>query len=356
MDETRDAFLRRLLETPSPSGYETRGQRVWVDYVAEYADDVRTDAYGNAIAVYDGGGEDATEVAFTGHADELGFVVTAITDDGFLRVRPLGGVDKSVTEGTQVAVHTEDGTVNGVIGQTAIHLQDHGDGGEPADVTEQHVDVGAADGDHARDLVTVGDPATLAAGVHDLAGTRIAGRGIDNRAGSWVAAEGLRRAAERDADCRVYAVNTVQEELGTRGASMVAFDVDPDVAIVVDVTHAADNPTYPSSHASEVELGAGPTVTRGGSSHAEVARAVQAAGDAEDVDVQVEAMSVTTGTDADTFFTERAGIPTVALGIPNRYMHTPAEVVDTDDMEDAADLLAAFAVREADRESFAVDV
>jgi putative aminopeptidase FrvX len=355
MDETRDAFLRRLLDTPSPSGYETAGQRVWVDYVSEFADDVRTDAYGNAIAVYEGGDADPTEIAFGGHADELGFVVTAITDDGFLRVRPLGGVDQTVTEGTQIEVHTDEGTVNGVVGQTAVHLREHGDD-EAADVTEQHVDVGAEDGDQARDLVEVGDPATLAAGVHDLADTRLAGRALDNRTGSWVAAEALRRATERDADATVYAVNTVQEEVGGNGASMVAFDVDPDVAVVVDVTHAADNPTYPSSQASEVELGAGPTVTRGGSSHAEVARAIRDAADAESIDVQLEAMSVTTGTDADTVFSERSGIPTVALGIPNRYMHTPAEVVDTDDMEDAADLLAAFAVREADRESFAVDV
>ena len=355
MDETRDAFLGRLLETPSPSGYETAVQRVWVDYVSEYADDVRTDAYGNAIAVYDGGVEDAAEIAFTGHADELGFVVTSVTDDGFLRVRPVGGVDQTVTEGSQIEIHTDDGTVNGVVGQTAVHLRDHDDD-DPADVTEQHVDVGATDGDHARELVEVGDPATLAVGVHDLAGTRISGRALDNRTGSWVAAEALRRAAARDTDATVYAINTVQEELGTNGASMVAFDVDPDVAVVVDVTHAADNPTYPSSHASEVELGGGPTVTRGGSSHAEVSRAVRETADAAGIDVQLEAMSVTTGTDADTVFTERSGIPTVALGIPNRYMHTPAEVVDTDDVEDAADLLAAFAVREADRDSFAVAV
>ena len=352
MDEPRESFLRRLLDAPSPSGFETAGQRVWVDYVEEFADEVRTDAYGNAVAVYDGGD---TEVAFTGHADELGFVVTAVTDDGFLRVRPLGGVDRSVTEGTQITVHTDDGPVNGVVGQTAVHLRGAGEH-EPADVTEQHVDVGAEDGEHARDLVEVGDPATLAAGVHDLAGTRIAGRGLDNRTGSWVAAEALRRAAEQDADCTVYAVNTVQEELGTRGASMVAFDIDPDVALVVDVTHAADNPSYPSDHASEVELGGGPTVTRGGSSHPEVARAVRDAGDAEGIDVQVEAMSTTTGTDADAFFEARSGIPTALVGIPNRYMHTPAEVVDLADVEDAADLLAAFAVREADRESFAVDV
>ncbi|WP_353634158.1 M20/M25/M40 family metallo-hydrolase [Halobacterium sp. NMX12-1] len=352
MDEPRESFLRRLLDAPSPSGFETAGQRVWVDYVEAFADEVRTDAYGNAVAVYDGGD---TEVAFTGHADELGFVVTAITDDGFLRVRPLGGVDRSVTEGTQITVHTDDGPVNGVVGQTAVHLRDAGED-DPANVTEQHLDVGADDGEHARELVDVGDPATLAAGVHDLAGSRIAGRGLDNRTGSWVAAEALRRAAERDADCTVYAVNTVQEELGTRGASMVAFDIDPDVALVVDVTHAADNPSYPRDHASEVELGGGPTVTRGGSSHPEVARAVRDAGDAADIDVQVEAMSTTTGTDADAFFEARGGIPTALVGIPNRYMHTPAEVVDLADVEDAADLLAAFAVREADRESFAVDV
>ncbi|MUV61284.1 M42 family peptidase, partial [Halobacterium sp. CBA1126] len=147
MDETRTAFLHRLLDAPSPSGFETAGQRVWVDYVGEFADDVRTDAYGNAVAVYDGGD---TEVAVAGHADELGFVVTAITDDGFLRVRPLGGVDRSVTEGTQIEVHTADGTVNGVVGQTAVHLRESGED-DPADVAEQHVDVGAEDGEHARE-------------------------------------------------------------------------------------------------------------------------------------------------------------------------------------------------------------
>ncbi|WP_232702389.1 M20/M25/M40 family metallo-hydrolase [Halobacterium wangiae] len=357
MDEQRREFLDRLLDAQSPAGFETAAQRVWVEYVGEFADDVQTDAYGNAVATYEGSDDaDATEFAFAGHADEVGFIVASIADDGFLRVEPIGGVDGTVSEGTQIEVHTGDGVVNGVIGQTAVHLRGFGGDDEAADVTEQHVDIGAEDGDHACELVSVGDPATAAAGVHELAGSRLAGRALDNRAGSWVAAESLRRAAERDVDCTVHAVSTVQEELGTKGAQMVAFDLEPDVFVAVDVTHAADNPTYPADRASEVELGEGPTVSRGASNHPNVVRAVLDAGETAEIDVQVETDGIRTGTDADAFFTARGGIPTLTLGIPNRYMHTPAEVVDTDDMEGAAELLAAFAEREAARGSFAVDL
>jgi endoglucanase len=359
MDDERREFLYDLLDTPTPSGYEAAGQRVWVDYVSEFADDVRTDAYGNAVATYRGTSADdgaAPVFSFAGHADEIGYIVASISEDGFLRIEPIGGVDGTVSEGTQIHVHTADGVVNGVIGRTATHLRGFGDDGEAADVTEQHVDIGAEDGEHARELVEVGDPATPAAGVHELAGTRLAGRALDNRAGAWVAAEALRRAGERGVDSTVHAVSTVQEELGTKGAQMVAFDLDPDVAVVVDVTHAGDNPTYPGKRSTEVELGGGPTVARGAANHPQVVRAVREAGDGADVDVQVETNGLRTGTDADAFFTARGGTPTLMLGIPNRYMHTPVEVVDTSDLTDAAELLAAFAAANEDRESFAVDV
>ncbi|WP_232686042.1 M20/M25/M40 family metallo-hydrolase [Halobacterium zhouii] len=357
MDDERREFLYDLLDTASPAGFEADGQRVWVEYVSEFAD-VRTDAYGNAVATYDGsdGDADSPEFAFAGHADEVGFIVASVSEDGFLRIEPIGGVDNTVSEGTQIHVHTTDGVVNGVIGQTATHLRGFGGDEEAADVTEQHVDIGAEDGDHARELVEIGDPATPAAGVHELAGTRLAGRALDNRAGAWVAAEALRRAAERGVDCTVHAVSTVQEELGTKGAQMVAFDLDPDAAVVVDVTHAGDNPTYPGKRATEVELGGGPTVARGAANHPLVVRAVRDAGEDEGIDVQVETNGLRTGTDADAFFTARGGTPTLMLGIPNRYMHTPAEVVDTDDLTDAAAVLAAFAAANEDRESFAVDV
>jgi len=351
MDETRRAFLEDLLAARGPSGHETAAQRAWVDYVREYADRVETDAYGNAVAVHEGGD---TSVAFTGHADEIGFVVSEVSGDGFLRISPVGGLDKTVTRGSQVRIETDDGPVNGVVGQAAVHLRGKKDDGVPS-VTEQHVDIGAANEDDARELVSVGDPGVVVAEAQDLAGSRLNARGLDNRAGLWVAAEGFRRAAEADVDATVYAVSTVQEELGTKGAKMVSFDLDADAVVAVDVTHAADDPNYPGDRASEVALGDGPTVTRGAANHPEVVAELRDTADDEGLSVQVEAQRLTTGTDADAFFTARGGVPTANLGVPNRYMHTPAEVVDTEDLSVGADLLAAFAARASDRDSFAVE-
>jgi endoglucanase len=354
MDETRRAFLEDLLAARGPSGHETAAQRAWVDYVSEHADRVETDAYGNAVAVHEGG---EASVAFAGHADEIGFVVSEVSSDGFLRISPVGGLDESVTRGSQVRIDTDDGPVNGVVGRAAVHLRGGGGGGEePPAVTGQHVDVGAADEDEARDLVSVGDPGVVVAAAQDLAGSRLNARGLDDRAGLWVAAEGFRRAVERGVDATVYAVSTVQEELGTKGAEMVSFDLEADAVVAVDVTHAADDPTYPADRASEVALGDGPTVTRGAANHPEVVAALREAAADASLPLQVEAQRLTTGTDADAFFTARGGVPTANLGLPNRYMHTPAEVVDTADLAAGADLLAAFAGRASDRDSFAVDL
>ncbi|MFB6094048.1 MAG: M20/M25/M40 family metallo-hydrolase [Halanaeroarchaeum sp.] len=350
MDDQRRAFLEELLETPSPSGHETEGQRVWLEYVEDVADETRTDAYGNAVATYDGG--EGPHVVVSGHADEIGYAVADVTEEGFVRIIPIGGTDPVVSRGTQIHVHTAEGTVNGVIGQTAIHLRDEGDEGQ--EIRAQHVDVGAADGEEARELVEIGDPATPASGVHDLAGTRLAARGLDNRVGTWIAAETLRRARERDVDARISAVSTVQEELGLKGAEMVGFSLDPDAAIAVDVTHASDNPGFPEDWANDVSLGEGPVVARGTANHPTLVRAVREAAAATDVAVQLQATGRRTGTDADAFYTQRGGIPTLNVGIPNRYMHTPAEVVDTADLEAAAEVLAATLDREADRESFGV--
>ncbi len=351
MDSDQRAFLDELLETPSPSGYETAGQRVWIDYVSAFADEVRTDEYGNAIAVLEGSGP---EIAVAGHGDEIGFIVRRIDDDGFVHLGPIGGSDKTVSKGQHVTIHGSDGPVSGVVGQNAIHLRD-GDG-EVADIGEQKVDVGAEDGDEARDLVEVGDPITFSSTVEDLQGDRIAARGIDNRVGTWTAAETMRRAAERDVDATVYAVSTVQEELGLRGARMVGFDLNPDAVVAVDVTHATDYPDAPGDRGGDVELGGGPVVGRGSANHPVVVSEVRAAATEEAVDVQLQAAGVRTGTDADAFFTARDGIPSLNLGIPNRYMHTPVEVVDTEDLDDAAAVLTRFVERVADRESFAVDV
>ena len=349
MEQERRAFLEELLGTATPSGFETTGQRAWIDYVSTFADEVRTDDYGNAVAVVEGGD---TEVALAGHGDEIGFMVRDIEDSGAIRLTPIGGSDRTVSKGQHVQIHTDDGPVSGVVGQTAIHLRDP-DEDAVEDIEDQHVDIGVEDGEEAEELVERGDPITFDQTVSDLEGERIAARGLDNRIGIWAAAEGLRRAAESDPEATVYAVSTVQEELGLQGAKMVGFDLDPDAVVATDVTHATDAPGTPSKRSTGVELGAGPVVSRGSANHPTVVEAVRAAADDAGVDVQLQATGSRTGTDADAFYTSRGGIPSLNLGVPNRYMHTPVEVLDLSDLDATADLLAGFALA-ADEWAFSV--
>ena len=354
MDDTPREFLDELLTTHSPSGFETRGQRVWLDYVSGVADDTWTDAYGNAVAVVDGAG-DGPEIAFTGHVDEIGFIVRDVTDEGFLRIGPIGGADRTVSKGQHVTVHADSGSVPGVVGQTAIHLRERDD--ETYDDLEaQFVDVGATDAEEARSLVRIGDPVTFSSGLQALHGTRLSARGIDNRVGVWAAAEGLRRAADSGVDATVYAVSTVQEEVGLQGARMVGYDLDPDAVVALDVTHATDTPGVSGERSGPVELGGGPVVSRGSTNHPVLVDLLCDAADAAGVDAQLQATGVRTGTDADAFYTSRSGIPAVNVGIPNRYMHTPVEVVDLDDRDATVALLARVADAAGEYDEFSVTV
>ena len=340
MDSTRRQFLDDLLRTASPSGFEAPGQRTWIEYVSGFADDVRTDEYGNAVAVVEGG--DLT-VALAGHGDEIGFMVRDIRDDGSLCLTRIGGSDRTVSKGQHVVAHTDDGPVEGVIGQTAIHLRDTGEESID-DIDEQFVDIGADEEEEAAEVVERGDPITFDQTVSELAGDRIAARGLDNRIGIWAAAEGLRRAAAGDPDATVCAVSTVQEEVGLQGAKMVGFDLAPDVAVAADVTHATGAPGTPGDRSTGVELGGGPVVARGSANHPRVVEAVRAAADREGIDIQLQAAGSRTGTDADAFFTSRGGTPSLNVGVPNRYMHTPVETLDLGDLDATADLLSAFAL------------
>ncbi|PSQ50410.1 endoglucanase [Halobacteriales archaeon SW_7_65_23] len=333
-------FLDDLLSTASPSGFEVASQQRWVEYVSTFADEVRTDEYGNAIAVLEGGNP---TVAMAGHSDEIGFMVRDIEDDGSLRMTRIGGSDKTVSRGQHVVVHADDGPVAGVIGQTAIHLRDTDEEPVP-DISEQHVDIGVDDGEAAAELVERGDPITFDQTITELAGERIAARGLDNRIGIWAAAEGLRRAAGKELEATICAVSTVQEEVGLQGARMVGFDLAPDVAIATDVTHATDATGTPGERSTGIELGAGPVVARGSVNHPRVVEAARDAADREGIDIQLQAAGSRTGTDADAFFTSRGGIPSLNVGVPNRYMHTPVEVLDLADLDATADLLAGIAL------------
>ncbi|WP_178917049.1 M20/M25/M40 family metallo-hydrolase [Natronomonas gomsonensis] len=354
MDDERRAFLEALLSTATPSGFETAGQRRWLDYVEPFADETRVDAYGNAVAVSEGTG-DGPSIAIAGHGDEIGLMVRDITDDGFLKLSSIGGSDKTVTRGQHVRVHTAEGTLNGVIGQVAIHLRDTASD-EYDEINEQHVDIGVEDGDAARELVDIGDPVTFDTNIAELEGDRLAARGMDNRVGIWAAAEAFRRVAETDHESTVYAVSTVQEEIGLKGAKMVGFDLEPDAVVATDVTHATDQPESPGDRSTGIELGAGPVVARGSANHPKLVEATRTVAEDEGIDVQLQASGSFSGTDADAFYTTRGGIPSLNVGLPNRYMHTPVEMVDLADLEAAAELLAVVAVRAESFAPFTADV
>ncbi len=353
MEQAHREFLDSLLETATPTGFETAGQRVFLDYVEPYADEVRTDTYGNAVAVHEGDPDVDTSVALAGHGDEIGLMVRDVTDDGFLKLTRIGGSDKTVTQGQYVLVHGRDGPVSGVVGQTAIHLREGDD--ETPEISEMHVDIGAEDEEEATDLVETGDPITFDTRTRDLQGSLVAARGMDNRTGVWAAAEGFRRAVEADADATVYAVSTVQEEIGRKGAAMIAYDLDPDVVLAADVGHATDSPNAPNKGAS-LELGSGPGIGRGAANHPVVAEAVRDVADDEDIDVQLTAAGRDTGTDAESFSTARGGQAALNVSIPNRYMHTPVEVIDTDDLDEMGELMGRFAASAEEFAPFAVDI
>ena len=334
-------FLEDLIVTPSPSGFETGAQRVWASYVKHCCDEFSSDAYGNAFASL-GPASKKPHIVLAGHIDELGFMVSHISDEGFLFVQGIGGIDRALFRGQRVRVHGRKGSIPGVTGSLAIHLQDADDRKKVPELHEMYVDIGAGSRSEAEKHVRVGDAITYADGFDRLENNRVAARGCDNRIGVWSAGEALRRLAKKPPACRVTAVSTVQEENGLYGATMAAYALKPDVALVVDVTHGTDIPNSSKPKHGDVRLGRGPVVSFGSSNHPLVVQRLLDVAATEKIPVQCEANPRRTGTDADAFFLQRGGIPTAAIGLPNRYMHSPVEVIDLGDLEAIARLLAAF--------------
>lgn len=347
-------FLKTLLETPSPSGFETRAQKVWVDYVSRFADSVETDAYGNAYATLNPKGDPT--VLFSGHVDELGLMVSYISEEGYLFFKGIGGIDRTLIRGQRVNVHGSKGSVPGVTGLLAIHFQEPDDRNKVPELHSMYIDIGVSSRKEAEKRVAVGDVVTYAAGFEELAGGRFAARGCDNRIGAWAAAEGLRIASakKKSLKARIVAVSTIQEENGLYGASMAGYRIHPDVALVVDVTHATDIPNCSKAKHGDVALGKGPVISIGSVNHPVVNARLREIGKKEGISLQSEANPRWSGTDADAIFKEKGGIPTVSIGVPNRYMHSPVEMIQYSDLEQTAELLAAFALGAKAGERFGV--
>ena len=349
-------FLRKLVNTPSPVGHETRGQRVWLDYAKQFADETFSDAYGNCVAVLNKGG--SPRIMLAAHADEIAMSVNYIDDNGYLYVRKMGGVDAAITKAQRVIIHTKNGPVKGVVGNVAPHLTSHDGDSKRPKIHDIFIDIGVSTRAAVEKLLRIGDPITLADEFDILRGDLAVARAFDNRIGTFAVAEALRLLSDSKGKLKaeVCAVSNVQEEVGLLGARQIAYSLKPDIALVVDVTHATDYPTVSKTQHGDIKVGSGPTVTHGGCNHPDVVARVEAVAKAKKISLQHEAMSSTSGTDTDVIFWTRGGIASALISLPNRYMHSPVEVVSLKDLEQIPQLLAAFALSVKKGEKFKVTI
>jgi endoglucanase len=344
-------LLDALLRAPAPSGYETPAAEVWRAAAGEFGD-VSADVLGSSTVAVNVA-DDRPTVAVIGHIDEIGLFVSHIDDDGFLWFGPIGGWDPQNLVGQRVIVRGNDGEVPGVIGKKPIHLLDEDDRKKPAKIKQMHIDIGASDREQAEGLVSVGDPAVIAAEPLELPNGRLASRSLDNRLGSYVAYEVARRIAAGDAPkVGVVGAAVSQEEVGLHGSKATAFSLNPEVAIAVDVTHATDAPGIDKRENGDHSLGSGAVIGRGTTLGPRVYELLREAAESEDIPHTFEASGRYTGTDADSFQIARAGIPTGLVSIPLRYMHSTVETIQLSDVEDVIRVIVAFINRLDPAEDF----
>jgi putative aminopeptidase FrvX len=338
---TTPTLLDKLLRAGAPSGYEGPATAVWRE-AASFAE-LTTDGLGSSIARV---GDASPLLAVVGHIDEIGLIVTHIDEKGFLWFAPIGGWDPQILVGQRVEVRGKGGLVPGVVGRKPIHLLEADQRKKVVELKGLHIDIGADGGDEASELIRVGDPVVIAAEPMPVAGERLVSRAMDNRLGAYVALESLRRCDERGGPGGSFAaVAAVQEEIGLFGARTAAFEVRPDLAVAVDVTHATDAPGVDEKELGSSPLGSGPVIGRGSTLSPKVFELLAETAEAEGIAYSISASGRGTSTDADVLQISRSGIPTGLVSIPLRYMHSPVEMVDLRDVEATVELLAAFAAR-----------
>jgi endoglucanase len=343
-------LLHRLLTAPGPPGHEEEPARIWREAAEQFADEVTVDRMGNSVARVNGAGEHPL-LAIVGHADEIALLVSHVSEKGFLHVVGSGGWDPQVLVGQRVEVLTGTGPLPGVIGRKPIHVLEGDERKKAVELKGLHVDVGARDGEEARELVREGDPIVITAEPVEVHGDRLVSRSLDNRLGIYVALEVARRVSEAGGGGGpVAGVAAVQEEIGALGAGAMAYGLQPDLAVAVDVTHATDAPGVDPGELGEHGLGSGPTITRGAIVSRPLNDLIDAAAESVGIGCTTEVSGRGTHTDADSIHASRAGVPTAVISIPLRYMHSPVEMVELSDVEAVIAVLTALALRlEADQ-------
>jgi endoglucanase len=340
MQESSLAFLKNLLHTPSASGFEHAIQDVVRSWAKPYADELRTDRHGNVIAVLHPGGQ--PRIMLAGHCDQIALMVQHIDDNGYLYVQPIGGWDMQILLGQSMTVWSASGPLAGVVSRRAPHLLTNEERNKVPQFTEVWVDIGAKDRKEAEGLVAAGDPVTFELGTREMRNSLLTAPGLDDKVGVWTVMEALRLLQGRPLEAAIYCVSTVQEEIGLRGATTSSYGIHPVVGIAVDVCHATDTPGNDNKLLGDTKLGAGPAIFRGPNINPHVFDRLRDAARSHEIPVQQRGVPRPTGTDANAMQLARDGVATGLVGIPNRYMHSPVEVVSLDDLERAARLLAEF--------------
>jgi endoglucanase len=344
MDDRSHAFLKHILETPSPSGYEQPVQAVVREWVRGFADEVRTDAHGNVFAIRYPVGRpaDAPRILLAGHCDQIGLMVQHIDAEGFLYVQPIGGWDMQILLGQHLTVWGKAGPMPGVVARRAIHLLTPDERKRVPEFTDVWVDIGCKSKEDAEQLVRPGDPVTFTLGYRPLRNNLVSSPAMDDKVGLWVIMEAVRQLHGRPLRAAVYGVSTVAEEIGLRGATTATYAVDPHIGIAVDVCHATDTPGNDKKSQGEIKCGGGPVLFRGPNINPRVFDLLETTAQQHAIPIQIRGVPRATGTDANAIQITRSGVATALIGIPNRYMHSPVEVVHLDDLTHAARLIAEF--------------
>ncbi|HAS81907.1 MAG TPA: hydrolase [Verrucomicrobia bacterium] len=341
MNKNSLTFLKQLMATPTPTGFETRGQEIVSAYMGQFADDVRMDVHGSVHGVMNPGRD--VRVMLAGHCDEIGLMVQHIDDKGYLTMSALGGVTVPLLQGERILIQTAKGPIPGVFGVKPIHMLTDEDRKNPVNlIHDLWVDIGAKNKKDAEKMVALGDTATINSGWIELTNGKIACRGFDNRIGVFVISEVLRLLHGHNLNVSVHAVSTVQEEVGLRGSRTSAYAVDPQIGIAVDVGFATDFPGMNAKIAGEAKVGEGPILHPGPTYNPTVLEMLKKAASKSKIKTQIQPEARGTGTDAFSIQMTRGGVAAGLVSIPCRYMHSPVETIALSDAEDAAKVIATF--------------
>ncbi len=342
MMQDHEKFLYKYLNNASPTGFEASGQQIWLDYIRPYADEYFTDSYGTAVGVVNPGA--AFKVVIEAHADEISWFVNYITPEGYIYVRRNGGSDHMIAPSMRVNIHTDEKIIPGVFGWPAIHVR-KGDKEEKPSLENIFIDVGARSKDEVETLgIHVGCVVTFKDDLMELNGKFYAGRALDNRIGGYMIAEVLRKLHEtgKKLPFALYVVNAVQEEIGLKGAGMIANRIKPNVAVITDVCHDTTAPMYNKITSGEQVAGKGPVLTYGASVHKKLLDLIIDSAKKHKIDFQRAAASRATGTDTDAFAYSNDGVPSALISLPLKYMHTTVETASKQDITAVIDLIYSF--------------